>query len=380
MKRRRSLQVQIGGLRYGGDAPIVVEAMAKRAYDEIKEEIEALAAEGAELVRIAVNTKGEAERFLTLQEECSVALMADVHFSWRLACWLVDGGAKAVRINPGNMALEGRGFERFAALAAERKTVVRIGSNSGSCNVAGMGFRRRVRRLADVVLEAAEKLEERGVTALILGAKSSDIEETIAANRRIARSTAHPLHIGITATGAGEEALCRSAIAVGTLLMRGIGDGVRVSLCEASVKEVRAVKAILSAVGARRFGARVIACPTCTRCRVDLAEKVAEVKAALDEAGQKDITVAVMGCVVNGPQEAADADFGVAFSGRSAVVFAKGVVVRRVPAKDGIETLLEVIRGAGRQHLLQLHPTGEGAKTVPRLPPSERNRTRRRRG
>jgi len=344
--------VRIGGLRFGGDAPIVVEAMAKRPYEEIKEEIEVLAAEGAELVRIAVNTRRQAERFLTLQEECSVALMADVHFSWRLACWLVEDGVEAVRINPGNMVFEGRGFERFAALAAEQGTVVRIGSNSGSCSVVGMGFNRRVKRLVDVVLEAAEKLKERGVGALILGAKSSDIKETIAANTRIARSTDHPLHIGITATGAGEEAFCRSAVAVGTLLMRGIGDGVRVSLCGDSASEVRAVKAILSAVGARRFGARVIACPTCTRCQVDLAEKVAEVKAALDGVGQKDITVAVMGCVVNGPQEAAEADFGVAFSGRRAAVFAKGVVVRQVSAKDGVETLLEVIRGAGRQRLL----------------------------
>ena len=348
MRRRKSLQVRIGGLRFGGDAPIVVEAMAKRPYEAIREEIEVLAAAGAELVRVAVNTKRQAERFLTLQEECSVALMADIHFSWRLACWLVEGGAEAVRINPGNMALEGRGFERFASLAAEQGTAVRIGSNSGSCNVVGMGFKRRVRRLVDVVLEAAEKLKERGVGALILGAKSSDIKETIAANTRIARFTNYPLHIGITATGAGEEALCRSAVAVGTLLMRGIGDGVRVSLCGDSVSEVEAVKAILSAVGARRFGARVIACPTCTRCRVNLAEKVAEVRAALDGVGQNDITVAVMGCVVNGPQEAADADFGVAFSGRKAAVFAKGRVVRQVAAKEGIETLLEVIRGAGK--------------------------------
>ena len=343
--RRRSLQVRIGTLVYGGSAPVVLEAMTKGPFSRMEGEIEALVEAGAELVRVAVNSKSDARRFLALMRRVPVPLMADVHFSWDLARLLIEEGAPAVRVNPGNMAFEGSGFESFARAAAERATVVRVGSNSGSAGILGLPPQMRSRRLADIVLQAAAKLEGRGVKNLILGAKSSDIRETSAAMQRIARLSRWPLHVGITATGSGLEALCRSAIAIGGLLLSGIGDGVRVSLCGGSVEEVHAGKAILQAVDVRRFGPRIIACPTCTRCKVDLAAIVEEVAARI--AGEDpSLTVAVMGCVVNGPQEAADADFGVAFSNKTAALFAYGHVVRRLPREEAIEALLEVIREA----------------------------------
>lgn len=342
--RRRSVEVRIGEVRFGGGAPIVVEAMAKKGFDEMEEEIEELEEAGAELVRVAVNSKSDVDRFLRLSEEVKVALMADVHFSWDLARVLVESDVRAVRINPGNMALEGRSFERFASSAAEKGVVVRVGSNSGSAGLSSLPRRKRVGRLAELVLTAAERLSASGIDSLIVGAKSSDIRETYEATVRIAKACEWPLHIGITATGGGVEALCRSSIAIGMMLMRGLGDGVRVSLCGGSVEEVRVAKAILQSVGARRFAPQIIACPTCTRCRVDLPNLREQVEAALigEDAS---LTVAVMGCVVNGPGEASHADFGLAFSGKTAVVFARGQIVRRVRRGEAIEALLEVIRG-----------------------------------
>jgi len=343
---RRSRPVEIGALRLGGGAPVVVEAMVKSSLSEperLAEELDALERAGAELVRVAVPDRAAAEEFVALQERVSFALMADVHFSWGLAEALVRAGARALRVNPGNMAA-GAAFERFCRAAAEADVVVRVGANSGSIGSP----RRRPESMAEAlsggVLEAAGLLTRRGVTRLILGAKSRDVGVTVAANRLIAESSAAPIHVGVTATGAGEAALVKSAIGIGALLLDGVGDTIRVSMTGPSADEVRVAKAILQATGARRFGPEIVSCPTCGRCAVDLVAAVERVRAALGDA-HDGLSVAVMGCGVNGPGEAADCDVGVAFGRRDAVLFKKGRMVRKVRAEDALEALLEMLRG-----------------------------------
>jgi len=339
--RRKTKRLEIGGLVIGGGAPVVVEGMLKegRSYDSLMSELERLVAAGCELVRVALPSRSAVSVFKRLVAASPIPVMADVHFSWALGRSAIDAGAPSVRVNPGNMRI-GAAMRSFARQAASAGVVVRVGSNSGSVSTEGSGD--IVERLVDSVLEFVSVFEDEGLDTLIVGAKSSSVAETVEANRAIAARCGYPLHIGVTATGVGEVALIKSAAVAAALLLEGLGDTLRVSLTDSSDVEVRAARRILQALGLRRFEPEIISCPTCSRCRVDLREEVMKAEketAALDSG----IKIAIMGCVVNGPGEGREADFGVAFGARHAVLFAEGKRLGFVPNEEALKRLLEVI-------------------------------------
>ena len=339
--RRKTKRVRIGNLVIGGGAPVVVEGMLKegRSYGKLMSELERLVEAGCELVRVALPSRSAVPVFKRLVAASPIPVMADVHFSWALGRSAIDAGAHSVRVNPGNMRV-GVAMRRFARHAASAGVVVRVGSNSGSVGVKGDGD--IVEKLVASVLGFVKVFEDEGLEALIVGAKSSSVVETVEANRAIATECRYPLHIGVTATGVGEVALIKSAAVAGALLLNGLGDTLRVSLTDSSDVEVRAARRILQALRLRRFEPEIISCPTCGRCRVNLREEVmkAEKETAALDSGMK---IAIMGCVVNGPGEGREADFGVAFGAKRAVLFAAGKRLGFVPNEEAIRRLLEVI-------------------------------------
>lgn len=342
IKRRKTRQVEIGGLKIGGDAPVVVEGMLKKGLVSLRElmaELTVLVEAGCELVRVALPSRSAITTFKRLLAESPIPVMADVHYSWTLARMAIDAGTPSVRINPGNMR-RGGAMRRFAINAESAGVVVRIGSNSGS--VAEQGKKHTLKELVDAVLDFVRAFEDEGLVSLIVGAKSSSVVETVEANRALADECDHPLHIGITATGMGERAIVKSAIAVGSLLLGGLGDSLRISLTDTSDTEVRLARHILQALKIRSFEPEIISCPTCSRCRVDLK---GELKKAEDKllSLNSSLTVAVMGCVVNGIGEGREADFGVAFGAKRAVLFSKGKRLGFFPNSEAIDKLLEKI-------------------------------------
>ncbi|MCX7704316.1 MAG: flavodoxin-dependent (E)-4-hydroxy-3-methylbut-2-enyl-diphosphate synthase [Planctomycetota bacterium] len=349
LPQRRSKQMKIENLVVGGGAPVVVEGMLKqdiKKFDTSVEELRNLVREGCELVRVALPTRSTVPFFKKLIAESPVPLMADVHFSWSLAREAIASGAPSVRVNPGNMRRGGE-MRRFAKEAQDAKVVVRIGANSGSIaeNNERLSADEVVKRLSSRTLDFIKLFEDEGVTTLIVGAKSSSVSETVSANRIIARECEYPIHIGVTATGAGKMALLKSASAISTLLLEGIGDTVRVSLTDTSEEEVRIGRQILQVLGLRRFSPEIISCPTCGRCKVDLQRVVEEAEKRLFPLPGW-LKIAIMGCVVNGPGEAREADLGIAYGVKKAVIFAKGKKVKYVSNISALSELIKILNGS----------------------------------
>jgi len=323
-----------------------VQSMTKTRTDDVEgtiRQIKELAALGCEIIRIAVPSRDAAQTIPSIRAESPIPIVADVHFSAGIALEAVKAGADAVRINPGNTT-DTEGIRTLAAAARERGIPIRVGTNSGSVghekgqDVAG--------RLVDVCLDACRRLEEIEFHDIIVSFKASTCDETIRAYRIASDRCDYPFHVGMTATGPAEQGLVRSAIAIGALLMEGIGDTVRVSLTGPPHNEVTAAYEILSAVGLRRRGPEVVACPTCGRCGIDVAGLAAEVK-RVTSGWTDDITIAVMGCEVNGPGEAREADVGIAGAGKKMLLFSKGVEKGRVDPASAADALLEEARKIG---------------------------------
>jgi (E)-4-hydroxy-3-methylbut-2-enyl-diphosphate synthase len=305
------------------------------------EQIDRLAAAGCEIIRVAVPTKGAAAALGDIVAGSPIPVVADVHFSGEIALAAVEAGAHALRINPGNMRNRELTSE-IADAAGGAGIPIRVGVNSGS--VAGgtkiEGDEAHV--LAGAALEAAAFLEECGFLDIIISAKSSSVRATVEAYRKIAKATDFPLHLGVTAAGPEACAAVRSSIGIGALLLEGIGDTIRVSVTGDPVREVAIAREILDSLDIRRFGPRIVSCPTCGRCEVDLARLVEDVQSGL--AGvNKPVTVAVMGCIVNGPGEASEADVGAAFSRSEAWIFSGGRKLRKVSATEVTTELLREI-------------------------------------
>lgn len=339
-------QVLVGGVPVGGGARVVVQSMTNTRTADTEAtlaQIRSLATAGAAIVRVAVPDADAARAFGALAAESPVPLVADVHFDHRLAVQALRGGAAGVRINPGNIGGT-RALQEVVAAAEEVGAVIRVGVNSGSLE---RGLRELERQdPAAALVESAVRncglLSSLGFENMKVSVKSSSPLVTIEANRRLASRVPYPLHVGLTEAGTLPGAAVRSAVVLGVLLSEGIGDTIRVSLTGDPVDEVAVALEILRTLGLAPRGPRVISCPTCGRTRVDVETMAREVERRLREMG-KDLEVAVMGCVVNGPGEARKADFGIAGGDGEGVVFAHGRPVRKVPEAELVEALFREI-------------------------------------
>ncbi len=319
-ERKTTHPVMVGGLQIGGGAPIMVQSMTNtdtHDYAATLAQVEALANAGCDIVRLAVPDLAAAPVFTYLKEAgVKVPLVADIHFDWRIALACIDSGADKIRINPGNIGANDR--VRAVAAACKAKGVpIRIGVNSGSLekHILARHGAPTAAALAESALYHAELLEACDFSDIILSVKSSDVTRMIEANRILSEKTSYPLHLGVTEAGGEAAGTVKSAVGIGALLAEGIGDTIRVSLTADPVREVSAARAILAALDlnpSRRLN--IVSCPTCGRTRVDLIPLLAAFEEAVDREGLRDlpIKVAFMGCAVNGPGEARDADIGIA--------------------------------------------------------------------
>jgi len=343
--RRATRRLSIKGLEFGSQAPVRVEGMAKTPTTDVDatvEQISGLQAVGCELVRVAVPTVQDARAIASIRPRIGIPLMADVHFSAAIALEAIQAGSDSIRLNPGTIRHKEAALD-VASAARERSIPIRVGVNSGSMQAKVTTPRDLPSAMADEALEFCELLEQGGVDDIIVSAKASDTLTTVEACRALAARCDYPLHLGVTATGPRLQAAVRSAIGIGTLLAEGIGDTTRVSMTAPPHEEVVVAWLILEALGIRRRGPELISCPTCGRCLIDLPSLVEEVQQALADVTEH-LKVAVMGCIVNGPGEASDADVGVAGGSGFGFIFKDGKKLRKVPESRLAQELLKEVR------------------------------------
>lgn len=343
LPREATRRVWVGGVPLGGGAPVAVQGMTKtdtRDLPATLSQVRAMAARGCELVRVAVPDAEAARSLPALVRESPVPVIADIHFDYRLALAALEAGVAKLRLNPGNL----KGREAAATVAREaraRGVPVRVGVNLGSLPVHGAAS--GAAAMVTTALEQARVLEDAGLTDIVLGLKASDVLTTLAAYRLASQRSNYPLHLGLTEAGTAWSGGLRSAVGLGILLAEGIGDTIRVSLAASALQEVDAAYVILGALGLRERGVRVVACPTCGRCRQDLGGVADAVEDALRDVPVP-LTVAVMGCEVNGPGEAKAADLGVAATPDGAVLFREGNFVRRLRPGEIVPELVREVR------------------------------------
>ena len=345
INRRKSKQISIGNVKIGGDAPISVQSMCNtdtRDVNRTLEQIRELACAGCEIVRLAVLNKDAASAIKDIVAKSPVPLVADIHFDYRLALQCIENGIHALRINPGNIGKKEHTIKVVEA-AKSRNIPIRIGINAGSLEKE---FAQMDLPLSEKMIKSAlrhiEILEDLNFYDIKLSLKSSDVLTTIEAYQKVSKMIDYPLHLGVTEAGTLKMGLIKSSIGLGTLLSQGIGDTIRVSLTENPIEEVEAGFGILKSLGLRTKGVNFISCPTCGRTQIDLiglAKKVEEKFKNLD----LPITIAVMGCPVNGPGEAKHADFGIAGAINEGYIFKKGEIIARVPESDLINSLENII-------------------------------------
>jgi len=341
MRRRASRPIKIGDVTIGGGAPIVVQSMTKTDTRDARAttaQIRELAECGCQIVRIAVPDKEAAQAIPDIKRGASIPIIADIHFDHRLALLALEGGVDGIRINPGNIS-DPEQIKKIVLAAREREVPIRIGVNAGSLSPAKGAEKPVAERMVDAAMEQIKLLKSLDFELIKVSLKAFDVPTTIEANSAIARKMPYPLHLGITEAGTPRTGVIRSAVGIGTLLYMGIGDTIRVSLSGDPRQEVVAGYEILKSLELSQRGPTLISCPSCGRAEVDiiaLAEAVEERLAKMD----KPIKVAVMGCVVNGPGEARDADVGIACGKGRGVIFRKGEQVRTVEEKDFIQALM----------------------------------------
>ncbi len=343
--RRKSKELTIGNIKIGNNAPISVQSMCNTDTRDVKatlNQIKELTDYGCELVRLAVLNKDAAEAVKEIVKKSPVPLIADIHFDYRLAIQCINNGINALRLNPGNIGKR-ENVEKVIKLAKQQKIPIRIGVNAGSLE---KDLQEKDIPLYEKMTESALRhikiLEDLDFDLIKVSLKSSDVQTTIDAYRYIADKIPYPLHLGVTEAGTLKRGLIKSSVGLGTLLAEGIGDTIRVSLTENPVEEVIAGFEILKSLNLRKRGVNFISCPTCGRTQInliELAKKVEERFKNLD----KPLTIAVMGCAVNGPGEARHADFGIAGGIGEGYIFKKGEIIARVPENELLEKLEEII-------------------------------------
>jgi len=346
IKRRNSKQIAIGNIKIGGTAPISVQSMCNtdtRDVNTTVNQIKELADKGCEIIRLAVLNKDAGEAIKEIVKHSPVPLVADIHFDYRLAIQCINNGINALRLNPGNIGKR-ENIEKVVSLARQQQIPIRIGVNGGSLEKELLEENIPLsEKMVKSAMKHIEILEDLDFDLIKVSLKSSDVLTTIEAYRSIAEKIPYPLHLGVTEAGTLRGGLIKSAVGLGTLLAEGIGDTIRVSLTENPIEEVSAGFDILKSLGLRQRGVNFVACTTRGRTQIDLislAKKVEDKFKDLD----KPITIATMGCAVNGPGEARHADFGIAGGINEGYIFQKGEIIARVPEEQLLEKLEEIIR------------------------------------
>lgn len=346
IKRRVSKQITIGDVKIGGDAPISVQSMCNTDTRDIKEtcrQIDELAEKGCDIVRLAVLNKEAGDAIGEIVKKSKVPLVADIHFDYRLAIQCINNGINALRINPGNIGKR-ENVEKVVTLAKQQQIPIRIGVNAGSLEKELLEKNIPLsEKMTESAIRHIKILEDLDFDLIKVSLKSSDVLTTIEAYRSIAEKIPYPLHLGVTEAGTMRGGLIKSSVGLGTLLAEGIGDTIRVSLTENPVEEVTAGIDILKSLGLKEQGVNFVSCPTCGRTQIDLislAKKVEEKFKNLDAP----ITIATMGCAVNGPGEARHADFGIAGGIGEGYIFKKGEIIAKVPENQLLSKLEEIIK------------------------------------
>jgi (E)-4-hydroxy-3-methylbut-2-enyl-diphosphate synthase len=339
-------QILVGGIPIGGGAPVVIQSMLNTKTTDVEAslaQIKQLATAGCQIARLAVPNMESARGFAEICKESPLPLVADIHFDYKLAIAAAEGGASKIRINPGNIGGEDR-VKAVVEVCKDKNIPIRIGVNGGSLEKELL--EKYGHPTAEALVESAfghlELLEKFGFYDTCVSMKSSTVPTMVQSCRLFREKCDYPLHIGVTETGPVKQGLMKSAMGIGALLLDGIGDTIRVSLTDDPVEEVYAAKDILKAAGLRKEGVNIISCPTCGRTRIDLIGLTNQVDAALRNC-EKPITVAVMGCVVNGPGEAREADIGIAGGDGFGMIFEKGVQVAKLPYDELLPALLDKI-------------------------------------
>jgi (E)-4-hydroxy-3-methylbut-2-enyl-diphosphate synthase len=336
-KRKKTRQIRVGLVKIGGTAPISVQSMTKTDTRDVRAtlaQINRLAAAGCEIVRVAVPDERAAAALPQLVSGSAIPVIADIHFHHRLALQAIAAGVAGLRINPGNIG----GLQKLSAIvqrAREKEISIRIGVNSGSLE---KDLRKKYgsptpEALVESALRNIELFERLSFTDIKISIKSPDVRSTVEAYRLLSRKTSYPLHIGVTEAGTAFSGTIKSAVGLGILLAEGIGDTLRVSLTADPVEEVRVGFEILKALGLRQRGPEIISCPTCGRCQIDVAAIAHDIEARL-AAEKLPLKIAVMGCEVNGPGEAREADIGIAGSSSRGVLFKKGVIIKKCRSSE----------------------------------------------
>lgn len=339
-------QVKVGNILLGGGAPVAVQSMLNTPAGDAKAcvaQAKALEAAGCEIIRTTVPDMAAVKTVAALKEAVAVPIVADIHFDYRMALEAAEAGADKIRLNPGNIGADDR-VKAVAEKCRQKNIPIRIGVNSGSVEkeiLAKYGAP-TAEALVESALYHVSLLQKHDFDDIVISLKSSSVKTAVEAYRLMARRADYPLHIGITEAGTERMGMLKSAAGIGSLLLDGIGDTVRVSLTADPVKEVYAAYDILKAVGVRQKGVNLVSCPTCGRTRIDLIGLASRVEEAL-RGCDKNITVAVMGCAVNGPGEASNADIGIAGGNGYGLLFAKGQILRKVPESELFGALLEEI-------------------------------------
>ena len=346
VQRRISKQIKIGNVKIGGDAQISVQSMTNTDTRDVKstlKQIYNLAENGCEIVRLAILNPQAADAVKEIKLKSPVPLVADIHFDYRLAIKCIENGIDALRINPGNIGKE-ENIKKVVSLAKTNNIPIRIGINAGSLekDIEQMQISLSEKMVMSA-LRHIKILEDNDFDKIKVSLKSSDVMTTVEAYRQIAGKIVYPLHLGITEAGTYAGGIIKSAVGLGILLAEGIGDTIRVSLTDSPVEEVKAGYMILKALGLRQKGVNFISCPTCGRTQIDLISLAKKVENRLTNI-DKPITVAVMGCAVNGPGEAKHADYGIAGGIKEGYIFKKGEIIKRVPEENLVDEFINLIQ------------------------------------
>lgn len=340
--RAETKRITIGNRVIGGGQPILIQSMTNTKTEDVQAtvaQIQALTSAGCDIIRCAVPNMEAAKALGEIKKQIAIPLVADIHFDYRLAIAAIENGADKIRINPGNIGSSDRVLEVTKA-AKERNIPIRVGVNSGSLEKKYLAKYGSVtpEGLVESALEKVAMIEDMGYDNLVISIKSSDVLMCVKAHERIAQKTHYPLHVGITEAGTVYAGNIKSAVGLGMILGQGIGDTIRVSLTGDPLEEVRTAKLILRTLGLRKGGIEVVSCPTCGRTQIDLIGLANQVEKMVEDI-PLDLKVAVMGCVVNGPGEAREADFGIAGGIKEGLLIRKGEIIRKVPEEQLLQAL-----------------------------------------
>ena len=347
MYRENTKVIRIGDKVIGGGNPVLIQSMCNTKTEDVEatvDQILKLEAAGCDIIRVAVPTMEAADAIRRIKREIHIPLVADIHFDYRLALTAMESGIDALRINPGNIGKR-ENVIKVVTMAKEKNIPIRIGINAGSLPeyiLEEYGGHPTAEGMVAGALEHVRILENENFHNIVISVKSTDVPMMVRANRMLHDKVDYPLHLGVTEAGTLYRGTIKSAVGIGALLLDGIGDTIRVSLTDDPVKEVKAAKEILSSVGLQQYGPVLVSCPTCGRTQVNLIEMAQEVEKRLEKF-KKPVRVAVMGCAVNGPGEAREADFGIAGGKGAGLLFRKGKVIRSVPEPELIDALMEEI-------------------------------------